>query len=207
MTQTIKICFVVETTFKMTSYLADVQASMDDIVDDLCFRNQTAKVLVGAVHYRDYKDADDLTVTPFMSPTDFFSIPVDIVDQSRTWWWSENDAANVAQGLNAVNSLDWDGADVKLIFHYGISPAHGSQFHEADVSDMFPKGCPLGLDLLAIVHDFSVQSFDYTFFRITPAVDTMLSLFHESYTGPGQFHVENLDVIESYTSEPDSEEE
>ena len=207
MTKTIKICFVVETTFKMTSYLADVQASMDDIVDDLTFHNSDADVLVGAVYYRDHKDADDVTSTPFMSVNDFFSLPVDLTDESRVWWKNENDAANVAVGLHTVSRLDWSGADVKLIFHYGISPAHGSQFHGAEVSDLFPGGCPEGFDLLAIMHEFSLQSFDYTFYRITGAVDTMLEQFDQVYTGPGTFQVENLDIIDPYTSEPDSEEE
>jgi hypothetical protein len=57
------------------------------------------------------------------------------------------------------------------------------------------------------MHEFSVQGFDYTFFRITPAVDTMLEQFDTSYTGPGKFDVQALDTFTTYISEPDSEAE
>lgn len=207
MTQTIRICFVIETTFKMTSYLRDVQAHMDEVVDDICFRNSLSNVQVGAVYYRDYNDSDRIGFTDFMSPNDFFNLPLDLESESKTWYWSENDTADVALGLKTVNSLNWDDADIKLIFHYGVSPAHGRQFYGPDVSDMFPEGCPSKHNLLELVHQFSEERFNYTFMRITAVVDTMLSLFHEVYTGPGKFEVYDLDITESYTSEPDSEEE
>lgn len=205
--KTIKICFVVETTFKMTPYLRDVQYSMDEVVDEICSHNKDAKVQVGAVYYRDYNDACRISLTSFMPPEEFFNLSLDLVDESREWYWSENDTADIALGLKEVNALGWDDADAKLIFHYGVSPAHGRQFYGQGVSDLFPDGYPNGPDLLAIVHDFSTRSFNYTFFRITTVVDTMLSLFDESYTGPGKFKVCDLDVTESYTSEQDSEEE
>ena len=203
----VKICFVVETTFKMTPYLRDVQASMDDIADDICFRNPQADVQIGAVYYRDFNDSSRIGLTDFMPAEEFFKLPLDLEDESRSWYWSENDTADVALGLNTVNCLQWDGADVKLIFHYGVSPAHGRQFYGPGVSDKFPDGCPSDYDLLGIVNTMSADKFDYTFFRITPVVDTMLSLFHEVYTGPGKFDICDLDTTESYTSEPDSEEE
>jgi len=207
MTLNIKICFVVETTFKMTPYLRDVQASMDDIVDDICFRNPHAHIQVGAIYYRDYNDADRIGFTDFLSVEGFFNLPIDLEDESRTWYWSENDTADVALGLSKVNSLSWDDADEKLIFHYGVSPAHGRQFYGPGVSDLFPHGCPSGHNLLGIVHQLSVDGFDYMFLRISPIVDTMLSLFHEVYTGPGTIIVNDLEMVDSYTSEPDSEEE
>lgn len=203
----VKICFVVETTFKMTPYLRDVQASMDRVVDNIYLRSEYDDIEVGAVYYRDYNDASRISFTEFMPASEFFNLPLDLVDDSRAWYWSENDTADVALGLKEITKMEWDDAHVKLIFHYGVSPAHGRQFYGHGVTDRFPEGCPSKVDLLALVHEFSMQSFDYTFFRSTPVIDTMLSLFDEVYTGPGKFEVCDLDTTESYTSEPDSEEE
>lgn len=209
MTLKIKLCFVVETTFKMTDYLQDVQDNMADVLDYVCRTNPDADIEVAAVYYRDYNDADRICSTFFTTPEKFLSHDPNLVEESKVFWWSENDAADVALGLNEVRNVgDWSDADVKLLYHYGVSPAHGRQFHGPGISDLFPEGCKMGLDLLALVRRFTEESFTYTFFRITPAVDLMLALFREVYsTGPGKFIIEPLDLTPSYISEQELEEE
>lgn len=202
----IKICFIVETTYKMTPHLYDVQCGMEEMVNRVCFYNQHAEVLVAMVTYRDYKDCDQIGVVDWTPAGEFFENWQDLVTESRVAWFNENDTADVAGGINCAVNLDWS-ADSRLVYHYGISPAHGRQFYSDDVWDKFPNGDPQGRDLLADVHKFSCMPADYTFFRINSLVDTMLSLMDEAYTGGGIFMVEDLDTTETYTSGPDSEEE
>ena len=207
MTLKVKLCFLVETTFKMTNYLQDVQSGIDNIINQIRFYNPGASVLVSSICYRDHKDCEALTYMGFMTPEEYWSFPMDIVSESRVAWFSEVDTADVAGAIDAVKSFNWSDADVRAIYHFGISPAHGVQFHGPEVSDQFPKGDPDGNDPLRDMHEFSVRGFDYTFFRITPAVDTMLEQFDTSYTGPGKFDVQALDTFTTYISEPDSEAE
>lgn len=203
----IKICFVVETTFKMTPYLRDVQESIGSIIHQIRFYNREANILLTMVNYRDYKDCEQLQVTSWLTEREFYDEWENLEQNSRVAWFSENDTADVAGGVNCAANLDWSDADSRLVFHYGISPAHGVAFHSPDLSDRYPKGDPNGVDLLKDVHALSCVPCDYTFFRINSMVDTMLSLMDESYTGGGVFRTEDLDLTDSYTSEPDSEEE
>ena len=203
----IKICFIVETTYKMTPYLYDVQSSMDEMINRMRFYNPHAQILVALVTYRDYKDVDPIGLIDWTPEQTFWEILGDLEKESRLAWFSENDTADVAGGVNQAIQLDWSDANARLVYHYGISPAHGRQFYGPGVHDTYPDGDPNGRDLLRDIHAFSCMPCDYTFFRITPMVDTMLSLMDESYTGGGKFRAENLDVTETYISEPDSEEE
>lgn len=203
----IKICFLVETTFKMTSYLYDVQCAIEEAINRVCFYNQQAEILVAMVTYRDYKDCDQMGVLDWRSPTDFFETWDNLEQESRVAWFNENDTADVAGAVDCAVKMNWSDCDHRLVYHYGISPAHGSQFHGPEVDDKYPMGDPNGKDLLKDVHTFSCMPADYTFFRINSLVDTMLSLMDESYTGGGIFMVEELDTTETYISGPDSEEE
>lgn len=203
----IKICFVVETTYKMTPYLRDVQYSIGETVDKIRFYNQGADIRIAMITYRDYKDCEPVGFVPWQTDDNFFEAWDDLERDSRVAWFSENDAADVAGGVNCALKLGWSDADYRLVFHYGISPAHGKQFYGPGIYDEYPEGDPSGKDLLRDMYEFSCMPCDYTFFRITSAVDTMLSLMDESYTGGGIFRVEDLDTTESCTSAPDSEEE
>jgi len=203
----IKICFVVETTFKMTPYLYDVQCSMEETINTVRFYNPQARILISAVTYRDYKDCEQLTSWTWTPMEEFWDSWEDLQKTSRTAWFSENDTADVAGAVNCALEQDWSDASLRMLVHYGISPAHGSQFHGPAVDDRFPDGDPMGKDLLADVRTFSLMPCEYTFFRITPLVDTMLSLMDEVYIGSGKFTVNDLDATETYISEPDSEEE
>jgi hypothetical protein len=177
---------------------------MEEVLDRVSFYNRNSEISVGAVYYRDYQDIDYTFSIPFSTPEEFYENPSNSVDVIG---YGDSSATNVVNGLDTLRRMDWEDADVKLIYHYAVSPAYGFMYHSDDVYDKYPKGDPSGLDPLKIVNDLSLMSFNYTFFRITPAVDTMLSLFDESYVGPGTFRVESLDTNEEYISEPDSEEE
>ena len=141
----IKICFLVETTPSMSPYLSDAQYSMEEVLDRISFYNQGSEILVGAVYYRDYDDIDYTFSIPFMLPNEFYENPSHSVN---VLGYDDNSATNVAEGLRSVRLLDWDDADVKLIYHYAVSPAHGLRFHEPDIYDKHPKGDPNGLDPL-----------------------------------------------------------
>jgi hypothetical protein len=203
----IKICFIVETTYSMASYLHDVQYSMEETLNGIRFYNPNADISVALVTYRGFNDPDQIGIRDWRSDEEFWDNWTDLKDDSLVAWFSETETADVAGGVNNAVSLDWSEANTRLVFHYGISVAHGDKFHGPDIYDRFPKGDPRGYDLLADVYTFSYMSCEYTFFRIDSRVDTMLTLMDEAYTMGGKFVVEQLEITEPYTSEPDSEEE
>jgi hypothetical protein len=65
-------------------------------------------------------------------------------------------------------------------------------YHEVCVSDRYPRGDPLGLQLDQIVEHFSSLDVDFTFVKINDSTDTMLEAFHNSYAHGGVFRVLDL---------------
>lgn len=200
-----KICFLVEKSCKMATHIEDVRYSINRVVNYIRFYNPDSEILFSLVTYHDSKHDTRITSRPWAPYNDFWGYLEDLED---IVWPSEHETEDVAGAVNfARESLDWSDVNSRQLFHYGISPAYGRQFHEVSVMDKYPNGGPEGINLLTEMYKFSSLPCDYTFFRISPMADTMLSLMDESYTGGGTFSVEDLETTEPYISEPDSEEE
>lgn len=48
--------------------------------------------------------------------------------------------------LQEVLNLSWK-ASTKLLIHFGDAPAHGRQYHNGRISDLYPDGDPNGVTL------------------------------------------------------------
>ena len=104
----------------------------------------------------------------------------------------EDEAEDVAWGLDYASKLDWENADVRMVYHIGDAPAHGERFHNGRVTDRFPEGDPKHLDPRLILKGWAIHGYHYTFVRITHVTDTMIEAFHNAYIGRGTFRVIDL---------------
>lgn len=201
-----KFCFLVEKSCKMTNHLYDVERSITARINNIRFYNPDSEFLFSLVTYHDSKHGTILSSRPWADYDEFLDFLQE--DFEDIPWSGDYETEDVAAAVNlALEDQDWGDADSCRLFHYAISPAYGRQFHGVGVMDRYPDGKPDGKNLLADTFRFSCLPCDYTFFRLSPMVDTMLSLMDESYTGGGRFDVEDLELSEPYISEPDSEEE
>lgn len=202
---TIKVCFVIETTFEMTEILPSVQSYIEDTVYTLPSRLDlpTAEVIPAAILYRDYEDPEDVSCYDFRPAGLFFDDLPDLQRESRVACFGKSDAANVAGAVHAILGLDWSDAYVSVVVHCGITPPHGRMFDDYPGRlDRFPGENPYGHNLLEDMKELSRNRVHYMFVRISSRVDTMLEMFHQVYESPGTFTV--VDLPEEYTSEPDS---
>lgn len=198
----IKLCFLVETSCKMATHIDNVQDNIRELLNYIHFYNPDSEILATLVTYYDSNHGTRISATNWTSYEEFWD---NMEDLDYMPCPNDNDTEDVAGGVNFVlEGLDWSNAESYQVFHYGISPAYGVNFHEPGLVDRYPEGHPQGKNLLADMYRLSCLPCDYTFFRISPLVDTMLCLMDESYTGGARFVVEDL-VTYSYISEPDSE--
>jgi hypothetical protein len=55
--------------------------------------------------------------------------------------------------MNEIIKLNWskDLETLKYVFHIMDAPPHGKIFHDDNISDKFPEGCPCGLNYKQII--------------------------------------------------------
>jgi hypothetical protein len=87
---------------------------------------------------------------------------------------------DVAGGLFHALNLPWEG-DVRLVLLCCDAPAHGDQYHDPNLEDAYPKGCPEGRDPAQLVRALAQKRVDMTVFRVNPSVDTMCALLKAAH--------------------------
>jgi len=171
----------------MGPWIHEAKTKMVSLIDTVHAKNPNARVRVGFVGYRDYDDAEQYIVIPFMNAQDTMQ-----GIKGVTAVGGDDIAEDVANGLHRALHMDWSDSEVKIVFHIADAPAHGMDFHGAVVSDRFPRGDPDGLDPRDIVERMSFLDIHYTFVKIHESTDTMIEQFHNCYGNGGTFTVIDL---------------
>lgn len=187
MTTLVSIAFVLDCTASMGPWIHAAKSKIHEIVDSVSDQHPDAEIEIGLVAYRDYGDLVRFRVVDFTS--------AEIIERSLQHIHAEggdDEAEDVAHALQRTTHLTWEDSELCLVFHITDAPAHGRLFHTPFVSDRFPDGDPEGLDPRDFISHMSARGFHYTFLKITSATDTMLDVFHNVWTGPGEFRVLDL---------------
>lgn len=183
----IDICFVLDCTASMGPWISEAKQKTVDMVKDICKTHPGAEVQVAFVGYRDYGDQKKISLVDFKSPQDAQQAIQQIEAEG-----GDDDTEDVATALFTVLGLTWTG-DMKFVVHITDAPAHGTQFHSADISDRFPLGDPDGRDPRDSVEKFSFLNINYTFVKISRDTDRMIREFERCYKQGGTFKV--LDLV------------
>jgi len=181
----VKVCFVMDCTASMEPWIRTARSEILNLVDSVEERHPHADIHVAFVGYRDHGDTERILLH------DFSDVP-DLINRLQTVVAKGGDdgAEDVAGALRQAHTLSWSKADLCLLYHIADAPAHGTLYHDGDVSDNYPEGDPFGLDPATIVRQFIREGFHYTFVRITRHTDRMVNLFENaSRKGPGRFSV------------------
>lgn len=183
----VKACFVMDCTASMGEWIHQAKTRIVEINKNVTREHPNAYIEMAFVGYRDYDDDDQISVYPFTMPEQIMQCIQKVRAEG-----GDDEAEDVAGGLERAVHLDWSEADIKLVFHIADAPAHGLAFHRPYVSDRFPSGDPNGNDPRDFVERMSLLDIDYTFVKITDMTDTMIDAFQPCYTKGGSFIVMDL---------------
>lgn len=183
----IKICFLMDCTASMGDW---IQAAKDEVREIVRMTRDTyphTDFKVAFVGYRDYGDVDRYVVVPFTDVEDLLESIEDVYALG-----GDDEAEDVAGGMERARQLNWADADVRSVFHIADAPAHGREYHDIGVSDRYPRGDPDGISPKNIIGSFSSLGVDYTLIRVNRTTDKMAEVFFEHYVHGGEFKVVNL---------------
>jgi len=180
------LCFVLDCTASMNPWLEQAKTRIQEMTTLVRRQHPNTTIRVALVAYRDYDDDQRFRIVNFTSPEAVMAALRPLNAEG-----GDDEAEDVANALYHALQLDWDG-DVNMVIHVADAPPHGHMYHAPTVSDRFPAGDPTGIDPRHIIHDMSEREFTYTFVKITTKTDTMLDVFHNAWTGPGDFKVIDL---------------
>jgi len=175
----IKIAFLLDCTGSMQPWIDKAKITIEETVATVRV-DHGGHIEVALVAYRDYGDAMRRRIVNFTSPEDITKILEDIIAEG-----GDDEAEDVAGGLNRICGLTWGPSDVRMVFHIADAPAHGLDFHDIRVSDRYPDGDPEGQDPAESLKHLACQEVEYTFVRITSSTDKMVDVFHNVYAEEG----------------------
>ena len=183
----VKIAFLLDCTGSMQPWIDKAKITIEETVANVRDQHH-GDIEVALVAYRDYGDAVRRRVVDFTSPALVIKILNDILAEG-----GDDEAEDVAGGLNRICGLTWGPSNVRMIFHIADAPAHGLLFHMPRVSDRYPDGDPDGHDPLVSLTHLAYQEVEYTFVRIRSSTDMMIDVFHDTYTkNGGRFRIIDL---------------
>jgi hypothetical protein len=180
----IKLCFVMDCTASMEPWIRTARHEILNIIEYVEEKHAYSDIQVAFVGYRDHGDDERILLHDFSDVPALYAYLHSVVARG-----GDDGAEDVVGGLQQARGLNWERADLCLLYHIADAPAHGTRYHSGDVSDNYPEGDPSGLDPATILRQFAKESFHYTFVRITRHTDTMVNLFETAYRGRGRFNV------------------
>lgn len=186
------LCFLVDVTASMESYIAGVKNSIRNIVDKLTSKSEAVgkqsivkKIRLAFVGYRDFGDKPQFAIFPFNHSVNQFHKFCESVKA----FGGDDAPEDVFGGLfKALWQLSWkkDGW-TRMLFHIADCPCHGREFHSYPVGlDFYPNGDPRGSrahTLKSLFDRINGEEIQYFFGKITNETDIMLEKFSTVYNG------------------------
>ena len=171
--QAVDLCFLVDCTGSMSSYIQGVKEKIQNIVEKSKRMLPDLDFSVAFVGYRDHCDGDNRTVV-----LNFTTSIIEFQSFMGTVTATGGGDApeDVFGGIEEVTKLSWS-KQTRILFHIADSPCHGTRFHDPSVADDHPNGDPRGLrieDLLSKLEEFKVI---YWFAKLGNATDMMVQVF------------------------------
>jgi len=194
----VKMCFLMDCTASMEPW---IQAAKDEIREIVRTTQETfpfTDFKVAFVGYRDHGDRERFITVPFTTVDDLLGSIQHVHAEG-----GDDIAEDVGGGMNMARELNWADADLRSVFHIADAPAHGREYHNASVSDRYPRGDPAMNSPKNIIGSFSGLGVDYTFVRINDNTDKMIEVFFEHYVHGGEFKVVDLQN-QGYITPPSS---
>lgn len=124
--ENVDLCFLIDCTSSMSSYIEQVQKKINDIVDELKMNFEHFSPRLAFVGYRDFTEdpSDQIVSIDFLNEIDTFRALVAEIDA----FGGGDECEDVFSGLNEVTKLEWLN-ESRVLFHIADAPCHGKRFH------------------------------------------------------------------------------
>jgi len=174
----VDICFIMDITGSMSSYVTQAKASIQGILQYFASgkaAERKYKFRFAFVGYRDHKDANQYEVKDFTSDPDEMTRFIEAIVCS-----GGGDAAeDVAGGLFQSLILNWK-SKTRLAFLVLDAPPHGKQYHDGS-SDDYPDGDPNGRVPEELLKEMRELGMDVFVSEITADTRKMFNIFKTAY--------------------------
>ena len=194
--QTVDLCFLIDCTDSMQSYIDEVKNKIKDLVFDCKEKFADLVLKVAFVGYRDHCDGEDKRIVflPFTTEISAFKAFVSRIKAGG----GGDDAEDVFGGLEQVGDLKWS-APTRIVFHVADAPCHGSKFHDG-VGDSYPNGDPRGRRAEDLLNKLEQLQVKYWFAKLNNTTDKMVAMFRSLLKDPDMLQLVTLDSAEELIS-------
>ena len=175
----IDICFVLDVTSSMCSYIAGAKDSIQKIINDakLSLEKLNAKessLLFAIVAYRDHPPQDSTFVTKICDFTSSINAEKFLHELTASGGGDVPEA--VLDGLHdAIYNVNWREKSEKFCFLIADAPPHGKRFVEG--GDGFSNGCPCGFSEEIMLPKMKEMKIDFTVLKVNNTVEKMIEIF------------------------------
>lgn len=188
--QAVDLCFLVDCTGSMASYIQGVKEKIKTIVERSKRMLPDLNFSVAFVGYRDHCDGAarivvlDLT-TSILEFQSFMG--------TVTATGGGDAPEDVFGGIEEVTKLTWS-KQTRILFHIADSPCHGTGFHDPSVGDNYPNGDPRGLRIEDLLSKLEELKIIYWFAKLGSATDLMVQVF-QSIMNINQIDLNSVDDL------------
>ncbi|KAL6055637.1 VWFA domain-containing protein [Balamuthia mandrillaris] len=173
----VEICFLVDCTGSMGSWIDAVKDSIQQMAFDLQSEHPQNSFFWSFVRYTDY-DQPASTRTSYLPFTNQLSTFKSFVGGIVANGGGDG-PEDVMGGLQVMLDLPWTQQATKVLIHIADAPCHGKQYHS--LADDYPGGDPAGIDHDVIMMKVSGLGIRYFFGFIHAChTDKMISIFSDS---------------------------
>lgn len=185
------LCLIMDCTGSMSSWMAHCKDTLKDVIDDTIKKDPDCKVRVSFVGFRDFCDGDIFAIHDFSYDAE--AVKTFMNGQRATG--GGDTPEDVQGGLRKALDLNWMPLEdsIKLAFLCADAPCHGKRYHSC--MDDYPDGNPCGVQLEALLKEFSDREILLTCYKITDHTETMFDMFPGLYdAGKEKDGVEFIDI-------------
>ena len=171
--QAVDLCFLVDCTGSMASYIQGVKEQIQNIVEKSKKMLPDLNFSIAFVGYRDHCDgAARIVVLDFTTLILEFQSFMGSVAATG----GGDEPEDVFGGIEEVAKLSWS-KQTRILFHIADSPCHGTRFHDPSVGDDYPNGDPRGLQIEDLLSKLEELNIIYWFAKLGNGTDLMVQVF------------------------------
>ena len=184
----IDICFLVDCTGSMASWISEVKDKVQEIARASERFVNDGIVRVSFCGYRDIGD-DEQYINVEFTEVDRLADFESRVGQIRANGGGDA-PEDIVGGLRQVLDRDWY-ASTRVVVHIADAPCHGQEYHSCH--DSYPNGDPSGVKPEELLKQLRDKRTHYFFIEITPHTQQMTSMFKSIFnTQHAIFEVRSL---------------
>ncbi|XP_019852957.1 PREDICTED: alpha-protein kinase vwkA-like [Amphimedon queenslandica] len=174
----IDICFMMDCTGSMRSWIESVKANVKNVRDGLEQHYKGCDIRFSFVRYTDY-DQPSSTRTTWVDFTQSLSQFHTFVDPIKASGGKDTPEDIMGALKVTLSNLSWRPSATKVLMHIADAPCHGTQYHSGD--DDYPNGDPAGITHESMMAKVVHHDIQYWFAYINRSnTDKMIDIFNES---------------------------